>query len=175
VEVEELSLSESKLVTPDVYGDDRGFFFEPYQETRYVSHGINKRFVQDNISFSVKGVLRGMHYQKGDGQAKLVTALTGEIFDVAMDIRMGSPTFGKCVGVKLDDKKRQQLYIPEGFAHCFCVLSADAHVSYKVSTPYIAELETGFHYEDADIVWPIEKPILSKRDQMAPRFREVEV
>ena len=121
------------LITPQTFPDNRGFFFECFKESVFVSNGINTKFVQDNFSHSVKGVLRGLHYQKNPkAQAKLVTALRGEIFDVAVDIRQNSHTFGKWVGEILSEENHKSLYIPEGFAHGFCVLSDDAYVFYKV-------------------------------------------
>ncbi len=165
-----LSLSGLKLLQPKVWHDERGFFCECYRETLYKELGD---FVQTNHSYSKKGVLRGMHFQKNHTQAKLVTVLEGKIFDVALDMRRDSPTFGKWEGVYLDSEKHEQLFIPPGFAHGFCVVSEGAHVLYKVSTIYDPETEKGFAYNDLDIPWPVPNPILSKKDQEAPRFSEV--
>jgi dTDP-4-dehydrorhamnose 3,5-epimerase len=123
------------LIEPAVFVDDRGLFFESYSKTLYQKNGIEVDFVQDNIAVSKEGVIRALHYQSKPGQAKLVSCLEGKIWDVAVDIRPGSPTFGKWVGVELDDQKHQQLFIPVGFAHGYCVLSKSAKVQYKVSSP----------------------------------------
>jgi len=161
------------LITPSVYEDERGFFLESFQKQRYKKLGIDCEFVQDNHSFSNKSVLRGMHFQKG--QAKLVYCPVGQIFDVAVDLRPTSPDFGKWKGVILDEKSHQQFFIPDGFAHGFCVLSEKAHVLYKVSTAYDAKLESGFRFDDKEvgIKWPISDPILSKRDRDSRCLQEV--
>jgi len=161
------------ILKPTVMKDGRGFFLESYQEERYKAFGVNVRFCQDNHSYSKKGVIRGMHFQKG--QAKLVYCPKGRIFDVAVDIRRDSPTFGKWEGVILDEENHHQFFIPDGFAHGFCVLSEEAHVFYKVSSFYDPQKERGFSYEDlvAKIAWPILDPILSDRDRNAPKMSEV--
>lgn len=166
-------LKELIRITPKVFADNRGFFLESYQKIRYHEHGIRVEFVQDNHSFSKRNVIRGMHFQPG--QAKLVYCAKGTIFDVAVDIRKGSPTFGKWEGVYLDGEKHQQLFIPDGFAHGFCVLSDEAHVMYKISSSYDASKERGFRFDDPDvnIVWPVTSPILSERDKNAPRMKDV--
>ena len=155
-----------RLITPRVHTDARGFFLESYRED-------TDRFVQDNHSFSTKGVLRGMHFQKG--QAKLIRVAVGCIFDVAIDVRRDSPTFGQWCGVYLDGDKHEQLLIPSGFAHGFCVMSENAHVLYKVSTFYDPELESGFRYDDpkVGIEWPLNELILSERDRNAPCLEDV--
>lgn len=172
MEVIQLSLSGLKLVQPAVFRDHRGFFFESFNEARYVTHGIDCRFVQDNHSLSKRGTLRGLHYQSYPGQAKLVRVSSGCIFDVAVDIRPDSPTFGKWEGVYLDAEKHQQLFVPVGFAHGFCVLSERADVLYKVSTLFNAETECSLKWDDPDIniQWPISQPNLSVRDQEAEPF-----
>jgi dTDP-4-dehydrorhamnose 3,5-epimerase len=172
VEVTDLRLKGLKLVRPDVFGDERGFFVETYSFTRYVAAGIGVTFVQDNHSRSVKGTLRGLHYQATPGQAKLVQVTLGKIWDVAVDIRLDSPTFGEWEGVELDAEKRAQLFVPVGFAHGFCVLSDAAEVQYKVSAPYDAKHECSLDYADPDlaVAWPVAQPLLSARDQQAESF-----
>ena len=162
------------LITPKVFKDERGFFFESHQDIRYGAYGIKTSFVQDNHSFSKYGTLRGMHFSLA-GQAKLIRVVVGEVYDVIVDMRADSPNFGKWLGHILSDQNHQQLFIPEGFAHGFCVLSAEAHVLYKVSTPYHAETEKGFRYDDPDIgiKWPIDQVIVSKRDKNNPFFHEL--
>jgi dTDP-4-dehydrorhamnose 3,5-epimerase len=131
------------LIEPRVFGDQRGYFYETYQRERYAEAGITVEFVQDNISFSRQNTLRGLHYQHPGGQAKLVQVLEGEIFDVAVDVRYGSPTFGQWVGVTLSSEKQRQLYIPAGFAHGFCVMSPTALFMYKCSDYYAPQHEGG--------------------------------
>jgi len=162
-----LDIPEVILVEAKSFLDDRGFFLESFKESDFISNGIDTKFVQDNFSHSVKGVLRGLHYQKNPkAQAKLVTALRGEIFDVAIDIRKNSPTYGKWVGEILSDQNHRLLYVPEGFAHGFCVLSQDADVLYKVNNEYSPEHEKGIIWNDLeiDIAWPTDKPILVEKD-----------
>ncbi len=170
-----LSLPEVLLITPRVFSDHRGFFFEGYREPLYQEEGISVLFVQDNISFSRFGTIRGLHYQDSPGQAKLVSCIQGKIWDVAVDIRLDSPTFGKWVGVELDDKTHQQLYIPVGFAHGYCVLSETARVHYKVSSVYNPKTERSIRWNDPSLAisWPIQDPILSERDEISPFFREI--
>ncbi len=175
MEVTQLPLSGLKVISPRVFHDDRGFFNEAYHEARYADFGIAVRFVQDNHSFSQKNVLRGMHFQESPGQDKLVWVTQGKIFDVAVDLRKESPTFGQWEGVYLDDTAQQQLFIPKGFAHGFCVVSDEgAHVHYKVSTPYDGKTEKTFRFDDPalQIEWPVQEPILSLRDLEAPSFFE---
>ncbi|MEW6673155.1 MAG: dTDP-4-dehydrorhamnose 3,5-epimerase [Thermodesulfobacteriota bacterium] len=163
------------IVEPDAFVDPRGFFMETYQRRRYGQMGIGSQFVQDNLSFSVKGTLRGMHYQKTHPQAKLVQVITGEIFDVAVDIRPGSPDFGRWTGVVLSDKNRRQVLIPEGFAHGFCVCSETAHVWYKCSDYYRPDDEGGIHWSDPDIRidWPVKEPVLSDKDRRFSFLRDL--
>jgi dTDP-4-dehydrorhamnose 3,5-epimerase len=155
-----------------VFRDTRGWFFEPYNEARYQSVGVSERFVQDNHSRSTKGTLRGLHYQGKPGQAKLVRVAVGRILDVVVDIRPESKTFGKWVGVELGSEHHEQLYVPVGFAHGFCVLSEEAEVLYKVSSPYDASEERTLAWNDPDIGvrWPVESPVLSARDLSGESF-----
>ena len=162
-----LSIPDVILVEPNSFSDDRGFFFESYKESDFLSNGIDKKFVQDNFSHSVYGVIRGLHFQKTPkAQAKLVTVLKGKIFDVAVDIRKNSPTYGKWVSEILSGDTHNLLYVPEGFAHGFCVISDDADVLYKVSNEYSQEHERSIIWNDPklDIQWPIKKPIISNKD-----------
>ena len=163
------------IVEPDVYGDNRGFFTETWHRNRYAELGIDRIFVQDNLSRSMKGILRGMHFQIMHPQAKLVQAISGELFDVAVDLRPGSATFGKWEGVVLSDKNMRQLYIPEGFAHGFCVLSDTALFSYKCTDFYAPGDEGGLLWSDPDIgiEWPVNEPILSDKDRVHPRLKDL--
>jgi dTDP-4-dehydrorhamnose 3,5-epimerase len=170
----ELPLAGLKLIKPQVFGDARGFFLESYHEPRYRAAGIDLAFVQDNHSRSKKGTLRGLHYQERPGQAKLVRVTVGRIFDVSVDIRPESPTFGCWHGEYLDAESHQQLFIPIGFAHGFCVVSEFAEVLYKVSNPYDAETEKTISWNDAKIgvEWPESSPLLSARDQQGESFAD---
>ena len=162
------------VIEPQVFGDDRGYFMETYQKDQFAEAGIDKEFVQDNQSRSTRGVLRGLHFQKRHQQAKLVRAISGQIFDVAVDLRRGSATYGRWVGVVLSAENRRQLYIPRGFAHGFQVLSEQAVFAYKCGDVYHPEDEGGLRYDDADIgiVWPgQDTPILSEKDQNWPALR----
>ncbi len=158
------------VIKPDVYTDKRGFFTETFQAHRYAETGINCGFVQDNLSCSTKGTLRGLHFQINKPQAKLVHVISGEIFDVAVDLRPGSPTFGKWEGVVLSGTNHLQLYIPEGFAHGFFVLSDTAYFGYKCSNFYAPDDEGGLLWSDPDIGihWPAGNPIISARDLNLP-------
>ena len=170
-----LEIPEVILIEPRVFQDERGFFKETYKYSEFAAFGITERFVQDNHSRSVKGVLRGLHYQNPPkAQGKLVRVIVGGIFDVAVDIRVGSPTYGKWVGVKLSAENKRMLYIPPGFAHGFCVLSDVAEVVYKVTEEYAPECEAGIIWNDPEIgiAWPIERPILSPKDAAWPPLRE---
>jgi dTDP-4-dehydrorhamnose 3,5-epimerase len=161
------AIPEVILVEPRRSGDVRGFFMETYKRSAFVANGIAEVFVQDNYSHSVRGVLRGLHYQKApQAQGKLVMVLQGEVFDVAVDIRQGSPTFGRWVGVTLCSDEPRLFYVPPGFAHGFCVLSEKADFVYKVTTEYVPTLERGIQWNDPQIgvEWPIADPILSARD-----------
>ena len=163
------------LIEPTVHFDSRGRFFESYKKGKYHALGIPEDFVQDNQSLSNKNVLRGLHYRVGPEQAKLVRVVEGEVFDVVVDIRKNSPTFGKWQGFILSDTNYLQLYIPAGFAHGFCVLSDTAEFLYKVSEYYSAEKEKGIIWNDPDIGidWPVPDPILSEKDQNNPRLKSL--
>jgi len=163
------------IIEPQTFEDQRGFFMETYNQSRYVKAGVNKVFVQDNLSYSLQGTVRGLHFQIKNPQAKLVHVITGEIFDVAVDIRPGSATFGQWTGIHLSDKNRRQLYIPEGFAHGFCVLSDAARFSYKCSDFYAPEDEGGIIWSDPDIgiSWPLENPIISEKDKQYPKLSDL--
>lgn len=166
-----LQIPDVVLVEPKVFTDSRGFFLESFKESDFLANGITDKFVQDNCSHSVNGVIRGLHYQKPPkSQAKLVTVIKGRIFDVAVDIRKNSPTFGKWVGEILSDDNHRLLYIPEGFAHGFCVLSEESDVIYKVNNEYSKEHEGGLIWNDptVKISWPTERPIVSDRDCRLP-------
>lgn len=164
------------LLAPDVHRDARGFFQESYRANVWAQHGVGDMFVQDNHSRSARGVLRGMHFSIGNGQAKLVRCARGRILDVVVDLRRASPTFGDWEGFELDDANAHQLYVPIGFAHGFCTLSEVADVTYKCSTYYDADIERGFRYNDEDvaIAWPDDIALLvSQRDAEAPTLREI--
>jgi len=168
------SLDGPVVIEPVVHGDERGFFLETYRTDALADAGIELSFVQDNHSRSRRGIVRGMHYQPG--QAKLVRCARGEIFDVAVDIRTGSPTFGRWEGFELSDVNHRQVLVPDGFAHGFCVLSDLADVTYKVSTYYDAETEGGFRFDDPEvgIRWPAGLEFLvSGRDREAPLLSEI--
>jgi dTDP-4-dehydrorhamnose 3,5-epimerase len=169
------ALPEVVLVEPDVFRDDRGFFLETYQKLKYGGAGLPEEFVQDNHSFSIRGTLRGLHSQIRRPQGKLIRAVLGEIFDVAVDIRPGSPTFGRWVGEVLSGENYRQLYVPPGFAHGFCVMSESAHVLYKCTTFYEKEDEIALLWNDPaiGISWPTETPLLSPRDLAAPKLAEI--
>ncbi|MBA4291552.1 dTDP-4-dehydrorhamnose 3,5-epimerase [bacterium] len=163
------------LLQPQIFGDDRGFFLETYNTEKLAAQNFPHVFVQDNMSMSRRGVLRGLHYQWPLPQGKLVQCIQGEIWDVALDIREGSPTFGQWHAEILNHENRNALYIPEGFAHGFAVLSETALVAYKCTAPYRAEQDAGIIYNDPqfNIPWSIENPQLSPKDQGLPTFKEV--
>jgi dTDP-4-dehydrorhamnose 3,5-epimerase len=172
-----LDLPEVILIESKSFSDQRGYFLESFKESSFISNGINGKFVQDNFSHSVKGVLRGLHYQKNPkAQAKLVMALRGEIFDVAVDIRKNSPTYGKWVAEILSGRNHKLLYVPEGFAHGFCVLSKEADVLYKVNNEYSPKDEMGIMWNDSEIniTWPIDKPILHEKDSNLPSLKNAD-
>jgi dTDP-4-dehydrorhamnose 3,5-epimerase len=174
MDVTDLSIPGLKLIRPSIFRDGRGFFLESYNEERYREAGVDCRFVQDNHSLSVKGTLRGLHYQSSPGQAKLIRVSRGRIFDVAVDIRPDSSTFGKWDGVYLDAELHVQIFIPTGFAHGFCVVSDEAEVLYKVSNLYNPATERGLKWNDPDIAvdWPISDPNLSEKDKNAESFAD---
>ncbi len=163
------------IVEPRVYEDERGYFLETFQAHRYAQAGIPGPFVQDNLSFSRQGVLRGLHYQHPHAQGKLVWVLQGEVFDVAVDIRKGSPTFGRWVSVWLSAENRRQVWIPPGFAHGFCVVSETALFTYKCTDYYAPEAEGTVRWDDPDlgIAWPVSKPIVSPKDARGLRLKEI--
>jgi dTDP-4-dehydrorhamnose 3,5-epimerase len=172
MEVEDLPLAGAKLIRPKVFRDSRGFFFESYSEPQYRGAGMPESWVQDNHSKSGRDTLRGLHYQSKPGQAKLVRVTHGRVFDVIVDIRPESPSFGQWHGLYVDAEEHAQVYIPVGFAHGFCVLSEIAEVQYKVSTPYDASTECAIRWNDPElgVSWPIDDPILSQRDQTSESF-----
>jgi dTDP-4-dehydrorhamnose 3,5-epimerase len=163
------------IIEPRVFGDERGFFMETWQQRRYADAGLPEQFVQDNISFSRRGILRGLHYQHPQGQGKLVYVLQGEVYDVAVDIRAGSPHFGRAVGVTLSADNKRQIYIPPGFAHGFCVTSETVLFVYKCSEFYNPALEGCVRWDDPQIgiKWPISAPTLSDKDKAALSLREI--
>ena len=163
------------LLEPQVHGDERGFFVESYRESALAEAGVHDSFVQDNHSRSSRGVVRGIHFSVGEGQAKLVRCARGSIFDVVVDLRRGSPDFGQWEGHELDDRALRQLYVPIGFGHGFCVTSEAADVVYKCSSYYDGELERGIAYDDPDvgIEWPAVELQVSARDAQAPHLADV--
>lgn len=166
------------LIKPKIYKDSRGFFMETFKASGFADAGINAEFIQDNQSRSVKGVLRGLHYQLPPAaQAKLVRCLTGKIFDVAVDIRKNSATYGQWVGAALSAETGEMLYIPQGFAHGFLTLSETANVLYKVSGNYSPQHERGIIWNDADIgiAWPEGDVLLSEKDEMNPGLKDADV
>ncbi len=165
------------LIEPDVHEDQRGYFLELYHADKYAKAGLPSRFVQDNFSKSVYGVLRGLHYQRRHPQGKLVTAMEGKIFDVAVDIRQDSSSFGQWYGVELSAENKRQVYIPPGFAHGYCVLSETASVMYKCTEFYVPDDEGGIIWNDPgiDIAWPITEPFLSSKDQLNATLAQSEL
>ncbi|KFA94654.1 dTDP-4-dehydrorhamnose 3,5-epimerase [Archangium violaceum] len=165
------------ILEPKRFGDERGFFMELFHAKRYADAGIPGPFVQDNFSRSAKGILRGLHFQEPHGQGKLVQVLAGAVYDVAVDIRRGSPTFGKFVGVELSADNRRQLWVPAGFAHGFCVLSESADFHYKCTEVYTPASEHGIAWNDPDLAipWPVTSPLLSPKDVGAPRLKDMPV
>ena len=165
------------IIEPQVFEDGRGFFMEMYHRAKFEAAGIHDAFVQDNRSKSCYGALRGLHYQVNKPQAKLVWTLSGEIFDVVVDIRRNSPQFGQWAGIVLSDKNKKGVYIPPDFAHGFCVLSQTAEVFYKCTEFYAPEHERCFRWNDPDLAidWPVETPVLSERDAGAPFFRHADL
>jgi dTDP-4-dehydrorhamnose 3,5-epimerase len=175
VRVTPAELQDVLLIEPDVYRDPRGFFLEAFHADRYRSFGIGGPFVQDNHSRSVAGTLRGLHLQVGDRpQAKLVRVIVGAIYDVAVDVRVGSPNFGRWVAVELSAANFKQCYVPAGFAHGFAVLSPEAEIEYKCTDLYDPKAEIGIAWNDPALAirWPIDSPLLSERDLRHPRLRE---
>ena len=163
------------IIQPKVFGDERGFFLETFQAQRYADAGIKETFVQDNHSHSARGVLRGLHFQKENPQGKLVQVTAGQVFDVAVDIRQGSSTFGQWVGILLDSEQHQQFYVPAGCAHGFCVVSEFADFHYKCTDYYRPEDEGSLLWNDPaiGIEWPIDNPTLSAKDQQAGLLKDL--
>jgi dTDP-4-dehydrorhamnose 3,5-epimerase len=163
------------VIEPEVFGDERGFLVETFRTDRWRELGVDLEFVQHNHSRSVRNTLRGLHFQTEPGQAKLVRCSTGRIFDVAVDLRRDSPTFGQWEGYELDDRTHRQLLVPVGFGHGFCVLSETADVDYQLSSYYDRETESGIAWDDPDIGvdWPVDEPLLSERDKSAPKLADV--
>jgi dTDP-4-dehydrorhamnose 3,5-epimerase len=176
VKVIETTLPGVMLVEPRVFGDARGYFFESYHAARYEEAGIPTNFVQDNLSRSVKGTLRGLHFQDPHPQGKLVYCVRGAVFDVAVDIRRGSPHFGKWFGAELSEENHRQMWVPAGFAHGFCVLSESADFFYKCTDLYHGDCDRGVAWDDPDIgvKWPVESPLLSDKDRRLPRLRDLQ-
>lgn len=163
------------IVEPRVFGDARGFFFESWSQERYAAAGLPDRFVQDNVSLSPRGVLRGLHFQWPNPQGKLVNVLRGEVYDVAVDVRAGSATFGQWVGVMLSSENKRQLWVPPGFAHGFQVVSDEALFSYKCTDYYRPEFEATVVWDDPELAidWPLSNPTLSAKDRGGVRLREL--
>ena len=177
MKVTETNLPGVLIIEPKVFGDERGFFQETWRKEKYEALGIHQKFVQDNLSFSTRGVLRGLHYQQPNTQGKLVSVVQGEVFDVAVDIRVGSPTFGQWTGVVLSGDNHRQLWVPPGFAHGFCVISETTYFTYKCTDVYTPSAEGGIMWNDPDIgiVWPLQDIILSDKDQVYSRLKDVPV
>ena len=163
------------ILEPKVFPDSRGFFLETYNKEKYVAAGLNLDFVQDNLSFSSRGVLRGLHYQKPHAQGKLVYVLQGEVWDVAVDIRRDSEYFGRWTAVTLSSDNKKQFYIPPGFAHGFCVVSETALFTYKCTDTYHPECDGGIRWDDPElgITWPVAEPLLSDKDMKQPLLKDV--
>ncbi|MDB4987316.1 MAG: dTDP-4-dehydrorhamnose 3,5-epimerase [Myxococcaceae bacterium] len=176
MEVIPQAIPEILLIKPKVFGDERGYFVETYQLERYVKSGLATPFVQDNLSRSRHGTLRGLHLQEPHGQGKLVSVVEGEVFDVAVDVRVGSPTFGTWVGVLLSDKNHYQLWVPPGFAHGFCVTSENALFSYKCTDLYHPETEVGVAFDDPQLAisWPVAAPLVGAKDKTNPPLAQID-
>ena len=169
-------IPEVVLVEPRVFGDARGAFWESFRADQFAAHGLPTAFVQDNVSTSTRGTIRGLHLQHPHGQGKLVSVLAGEVFDVAVDVRVGSPTFGRWIGVTLSDEDHRSFYVPPGFAHGFAVVSPQAIFAYKCTDTYHPETELGVRWDDPEIgiAWPdVGAPILSAKDAVYPRLSEI--
>jgi dTDP-4-dehydrorhamnose 3,5-epimerase len=176
-EFRRLAIPEVVLIEARAFADARGYFLETYKQSEFAAYGLPGTFVQCNLSHSLRGVLRGLHYQKEPkAQGKLVTVLRGQVFDVAVDIRKGSPTYGQWVGVTLRADQFRLLFVPEGFAHGFCVLSESADVLYKVTAEYAPELDRGVLWNDPQIgiSWPLAAPILSTKDAQLPLLKDAD-
>jgi dTDP-4-dehydrorhamnose 3,5-epimerase len=175
MEIIKTSIPEVIVFVPPVFSDSRGYFLETYQQQKYKAAGIPKPFVQDNQSYSTKNVLRGLHFQLRHPQGKLVRVIHGTVFDVAIDMRKNSPTFGKWHGEILSAENKRQMYVPENFAHGFCVLSDSAEFVYKCTDFYVPGDEVGLIWNDPQVgvKWPIEQPILSEKDAVLPSWADV--
>jgi dTDP-4-dehydrorhamnose 3,5-epimerase len=175
VQFTKTALPDVFLIEPDVFKDDRGFFMETYHQRKYAEGGIGQVFIQDNYSHSRYGILRGLHYQLKNAQGKLILVITGEIFDIVVDIRLGSPKFGQWLGTHLSAENRRQIFVPEGFAHGFIVLSDSVDVIYKCTDFYNPGDEYGIFWADPTIGidWPIRNPILSDKDSKNPKLSEI--
>ncbi len=175
IKVSETTLPGVVIVEPEVFSDARGLFMETFNAIDFAKFGLPVEFVQDNTSRSVRGVLRGLHYQYPLWQGKLIRVLSGNVFDVAVDIRRASSTFGKWLGVELTSNNHKQLYIPPGYAHGFCVLSEEAELAYKCTTTYQPTDDKSILWNDPDIDidWPIDHPLLSEKDESAPLLVEL--
>ena len=174
--VNSTSIPGIKVVEPKVFGDERGFFMETWHNSRYREMGIESDFVQDNLSFSRKGVLRGLHLQNPSSQGKMVYVLQGEVFDVAVDVRVGSASFGKWFSIVLSEENKKQIYVPPGFAHGFCVMSDTALFAYKCTELYMPQNELSISWDDPDIgiEWPLDiEPTLSDKDLAGRRLRDI--
>ena len=171
----ETSLPGALIIEPQVFGDSRGFFYESYNKGKWRDAGIDADFVQTNVSRSARGVLRGLHYQWPNPQAKLVSVLEGEVYDVAVDIRRGSPTFGQSAAVMLTADNHRHFWVPEGFAHGFCVLSEFATFTYQCTALYDARADAGIRWNDAELAidWPLSEPLLSDKDRRTPLLKDV--
>jgi dTDP-4-dehydrorhamnose 3,5-epimerase len=175
VKIIETILPGCVVIEPDVFGDARGFFYESYNAEKYKGAGFDLNFVQSNVSRSAHGVLRGLHYQYPNPQGKLVSAVEGEVYDVAVDIRLGSPTFGRWTAAILSAQNKRHFWVPEGFAHGFAVLSENATFSYQCTSLYDRTADAGIRWNDGDIGvdWPIGTPQLSDKDQKTPFLRDI--
>lgn len=175
MEIEQTPIEGVRVIIPKVFSDPRGYFMETYQRERFEAAGLPGHFVQDNLSHSTRGTLRGLHFQHPRAQAKLVQVIAGEIFDVAVDIRSDSPTFGQWFGLRLSSTNHRQLFIAAGLAHGFCVLSDEAHVVYKCTDYYAPQNEGGILWSDPDIGidWPVASPLLSEKDRAYPLLRDL--
>ncbi|MEQ9565511.1 MAG: dTDP-4-dehydrorhamnose 3,5-epimerase [Porticoccaceae bacterium] len=175
MQVIDTKIDDAKIIEPRVFGDDRGFFLETFQAERYASAGIDLPFVQDNHSRSAKGVLRGLHFQKSRPQGKLVRVVRGEVFDVAVDIRKDSPTYGQWAGAILSEENKRQFWVPPGLAHGFVVLSDLADFEYKCTDYYFPEDEGCLFWNDPEIGidWPVDNPVLSAKDQQGLALAEL--
>lgn len=176
MKVTETALPGVLLIEPQVFGDSRGFFLETFSAKRYEEAGIRGPFVQDNMSRSAKGIVRGLHLQHPNAQGKLVWVIQGAVLDVAVDVRVGSPTFGRWIAEELSEDNKRQLWIPPGFAHGFCVTSESAVFVYKCTEYYAPADEVGVSWNDPElgIPWPVVEPVVSPKDRALPRLADVD-